>query len=78
MSHISIQISTEMSKLSKFCLKMYNLQNTAINVIVIKNLLHLSTSRKEVFLRLTISRNPRTLRRKTSTRKCYPRTLQIK
>ena len=45
-----------MLKLSKFCLKPYNLQNTAINVIIIKRLLHLRSSHAEVYGRLTINR----------------------
>ena len=45
-----------MLKLSKFCLKPYNLQNTAINVIIIKRLLHLRSSHTEVYVRLTINR----------------------
>ena len=45
-----------MSKLPKFSLKMYNLQNIAINVIIIKRLLHLRSSHTEVYVRLTITR----------------------
>ena len=61
-----------MLKLSKFCLKMYNFKNNAIKVIIIKRLLHLRSSRAEVYIRLTISRIPRTLHRKISTRKEPP------
>ena len=50
----------KLSKLSKFCLESYNLQNTAVKVIIIKRLLRVSSSRTEVSLRLTIPRNPRT------------------
>ena len=32
-----------MLKLSKFCLKIFNLQNTAINIIIVKRLLHLKS-----------------------------------
>ena len=35
---------------------MYNLQNIAINVIIIKRLLHLRSSHTEVYVRLTITR----------------------
>ena len=45
-----------MLKLSKFCLKPYNLQNTAINVFIIKRLLHLRSSHTDVYGRLTINR----------------------
>ena len=61
-----------MLKLSNFCLKTYNLQNTVINIIIIKTLLHLRNSHTEVSLRLTIPRILRALHRKASTRKCYP------
>ena len=44
-----------MLKLSKFCLIAYKLQETAIKVIIIKRLLHLSSRRVEVSLRLTIN-----------------------
>ena len=40
-----------MLKLSKFYLKTYNLQNTAINVIIINRLLHLRRSHTEVYVR---------------------------
>ena len=42
------KLSTKMLKLAKFCLKMYNLQNTAIKVTTIRRLLHLRSSHKEV------------------------------
>ena len=43
-----------MLKLLNFCLKTYNLQNIAVNVIIIKRLLHLRSNHTEVSLRLTI------------------------
>ena len=55
-----------MLKLPKLCLKPYNLQNTAANIIIIKRLLHLRCSCREVFPRLTFSRISRTFHRKTS------------
>ena len=56
---------------------MYNLQNTAINVIIIKRLLHLKSSHAKVYRRLTIH-IIRTLHREASTRKYYRTTLQTK
>ena len=56
LEHIPIQLSTNVLKSSNFYLKTYNLQNTAIKVIIIENLLHLRSSRTEVSLRLTVSR----------------------
>ena len=53
-----------MLKLSKVCLKTYNLQNTAINVIIIKRLFHLRSSHTEGSLRLTTPRIQSTLHRK--------------
>ena len=61
-----------MLKLSKFCLKMYNFKNNAIKVIIMKRLLHLRSSRIEVYIRLTIRKIPQTLHRKISTRKGPP------
>ena len=61
-----------MLKLSNFCLKTYNLQNTLINIIIIKRLLHLRNSHTAVYLRLTIPRILHALHRKASARKCYP------
>ena len=70
------KLSTKMLTLSKFCLKTCNLQNTAINVIIIKRLLHLRSSHTEVSLRLTLSGIQRIFHGKASIRKCYATTLQ--
>ena len=56
-----------MLKLPKICLKTYNLQNSAIKVIILKTLLHLKSSHTEVTLRLTIPRIPCIFQGKAST-----------
>ena len=40
-----------MLNMTKFCLKTYNLQKTAIKVIIIKTLVHLRSSHTEVSLK---------------------------
>ena len=61
-----------MLKLPKFCLKTYNLQNTAIKVIIIKRLLHSRSSRTEVSQRFTIPRILRTFAQKNIYKEVPP------
>ena len=44
------------SKMLDFSLKIYNLQNVALNVIIIKKIQYLKSSHTDVYVRLSINR----------------------